>query len=183
MKTFIEYLNEHVLSIGMNPEHEKYREQHRSEMHDMIRSAYKPIGGYGGLGHGTKEESDAIHHDITHSLIKATKRDGHITSVNLYKAQHGRKSIASATNGTDQGKKDFLKAKTEDHTQKRAWGEVSGAVEHIHKKMGVPAIPASHAKKLLGKDVEPHDDKEHYDRMIGGHKHTKIMMGHPKVDK
>lgn len=184
MLTFLEYSNlivERVLSIGLNPDHEKHREQHRQEIHDMLRKAYEPIGGYAGHKSGSEEESKAIHSDISQSLIKATKRDGKITAVNLYKKQHGRKSIAVATDGTEQGKKDFMKTKVEDHELKRAWGEVSGKMQHISKKIGMPTIPARRAKELLGKDVKVHDDGEHYDRPIGGHMHTKIMVGHPKV--
>jgi hypothetical protein len=178
-KSFIN-LNERVLSIGLKDDHEIHREVHRKEIHDMIQKAYShpDIGGYGGQKTGSKEESDSIHHDITHSIIKAHKRDGKISAVNLYKKSHGRKSIASATDGTDQGKKDWMKTKLEDHEQKRAWGEVSGKAEHLQKKLGVPVIPANKVGKLLGKDVETHQDGEHYDRKIGGHKHTKVAMGH-----
>lgn len=186
MITFKEYLQEseelvgRVLSIGINPDHEKHREDHRQEIHDMIRHAYKSIGGYGGLGHGTEAESKAIHTDISDSLIKATKRNGKITAVNLYKQKHGRKSIASAMDGTEQGKKDYIKTKLDDHEQKRAWGEVSGAVEKIQRRIGVPVIPNRRAKELLGKDVDHDQNGEHYTRDIGGDKHTKVMMGHPK---
>ncbi|MHB8124002.1 MAG: hypothetical protein ACYDG4_18100 [Desulfuromonadaceae bacterium] len=180
MLSFAEYLNERVLSIGLKADHEQHREKHRAEIHDMLRAAYEPIGGYGGNESGSKAESDAIHHDISNSIIKATKRDGKISSVNLYKDQHGRKSIASATDGSAQGKKDFMSTKGEDHTQKRAWGEVSGKVSHLHSKIGTPDIPASRAKELLGKDVKPHADGVHYDRKIGDHEHTKKMVGHPK---
>jgi hypothetical protein len=178
------FFAEHVLSIGMNPEHEKFREKHRQEIHDIIHNSYKKVdGGYGGLGSGSKAESDAIHHDISHSMIKATKRAGKITSVNMYKDKFGRKSIAAGTDGTDVGKADYMKTKKEDHHQKRAWGEVSGASEHIGKKIGNPVIPNSRAKELTGKDVERHADGEHYTRMIGGHPHVKTIIGHPKVDK
>lgn len=177
-----ELLSEKVLSIGINPAHEVHREKHRQEIHDMIHKAYSDpkIGGYGGHKSGSKEESDAIHHDISHSAIKATKRDGKITAVNLYKKQHGRKSIASATDGSEQGKKDWKKTKIEDHEQKRAWGEVSGAAEHLQRKMGVPVIHSNRAGELLNKEVKPHGNGEHYDRKIGGEMHTKVMMGHPK---
>lgn len=178
--SFSQFITERVLSIGLKDDHEKFREQHRDEIHDMIRTAYKPIGGYAGHESGSDKESKAIHDDISSSVIKATKRDGKVTAVNLYKKQHGRKSIASATDGSDQGKKDFMKTKIEDHEQKRAWGEVSGKVSHIHSKIGTPDIPSSRAKELLGKDVAPHDDGVHYDRTIGGHMHTKKMVGHPK---
>lgn len=182
MLTFNQFIIERVLSIGLNPEHEKYREHHRQEMHDMIRKAYSQpeLGGYGGLKSGSPEESKAINDDISNSVIKATRRDGKITAVNLYKKQHGRKSIAAATNGTEQGKKDLIKTKLEDTEQQRAWGEVSGKVAHIHKKIGTPDIPASRAKELLGKDVTPQGEYE-YTRNIGGTPHTKKMVGFPKT--
>ena len=173
-------IHEKVLSPGFNPSHESHREKHRKEIHNILHTQYKQIGGYGGLGSGTKEESDAIHHDISNSNIKMTKRDGKVSQVNLYKDIHGRKSIASGTDGSDQGKKDFMKNKIDDHLQKRAWGEISGKMSHIHAKIGTPDIPSSRAKELLNKDVSHHQDGVHYDRTIGGHMHTKKMVGHPK---
>ena len=185
-KTFIteqELISEKVLSIGLNPEHEQFREKHRQQIHDVIHNSYKNVeGGYGGQGSGSKKESDAIHSDITHSVIKATKRGDKITAVNLYKKQHGRKSIASGTDGSEQGKHDWKKTKMEDHEQKRAWGEISGAAEKIQRKMGVPVIPNNKVGKLLNKDINPHEGGEHYDRKIGGEMHTKVAMGHPKSD-
>jgi hypothetical protein len=182
MLTFKQYLEERVLSIGLNPEHEIHREKHRQEIHDILHKSYKSVeGGYGGHGSGTEAESKAIHDDISNSHIKATKRDGKVTSVNLYKDKFGRKSIASGTDGTDQGKRDYLKNKSEDHHQKRAWGEVSGKAEHIAKKIGNPVLPNSMANKLTGKDTTPHEDGTHYTRKIGGHDHQKVIIGHPKV--
>jgi hypothetical protein len=173
-------LGEKVLSPGFNPEHNKYREHHRGEIHNMLRKTYSDIGGYGGLGSGSKAESDSIHHDITHTNIKMTKRDGKLTTVNLYRDQHGRKSVASGTDGTNQGKRDFLKNKKEDLAQKRAWGEVSGKPEHLMRKLGAPVIDPKHVHGLTGKTITPHPDGEHYTRDIGGHLHTKIAFGYPK---
>lgn len=183
LEDFLDIINEHVLSIGFKDSHEKYREHHRQEIHDILHKSYKEVeGGYSGLGSGTKAESDAIHHDITHSAIKATKRDGKITAVTLYKKQHGRKAIAVGTDGSDQGKADFKKTKLEDHHHKRAWGEYSGALEHISKKNGEPTIPPHFAGTLLNKPTTPHEDGKHYTRKIGNDYHTKIMMGHPKTE-
>jgi len=181
MITFKEYLAERVLNIGFKPEQEPAREKYRAQFHHILQTSYKGVdGGYGGHGTGTPEESAAIHHDISHSLIKATKRGDNITTVNLYKAQHGRKSIASGTDQSPAGKNDFLKNKTDDHKQKRAWAETSGKIEAIYKKIGYPHVPANRAKELTGKEVVPHPDGEHYDRHINGHLHTKIILGHPK---
>jgi hypothetical protein len=179
MHSFKSFLAEKVLSIGLNPEHEKFREKHRQQIHDVIQHSYKNVdGGYGGNGSGTKKESDAIHDDITHSVIKATKRGDKITAVNLYKKQHGRKSIASGTDGSEQGKNDWKKTKLEDNTKKRSWGEVSGAAEHLQRKIGVPVIKNNVVGKLLNKHIEKDEDGEHYTRDIGGQKHRKVAMGH-----
>lgn len=180
--SYLAHINETVLSVGLNPDHEKHREAHRQEIHDMLQKSYAGVsGGYSGLGSGSKEESDAIHSDISKSVIKITKRAGKISSVKLYKKQYGRKSIAGATDGTTQGKKDYIKSNLEDHEQKRAWGEVSGAPEHIARKMGLPIVHNKHAEKLTGKKVEKDSNGEHYTRKIGNDIHKKVIVGHPKL--
>lgn len=113
------YMTERVISIGLNPEHEKYREHHRQELHDMIHHSYKPIGGYVGHGSGTKEESKAIHDDISHQNIKAVRRNGKLTAAAMYKKSHGRKGIAAATNGTPQGKADLYKTWHEEKSREK----------------------------------------------------------------
>lgn len=181
MKTFRQFMSEKVLSIGLNPKHEKYRDQHKDEMHDMLQKSYVKAGGYSGKKSGSKEESDAIHDDLSNPkhIIKATRRGDKISSVAVYKPQHGRKSIAGGTDGSDQGKADLKKTSLEDHEHKRSWGEVSGAPEHIRRKMGVPVVPSDRAEKLLGKKVKI-VDKERYSRKIGDDEHEKVIMGHPK---
>ena len=184
-KTFKSFLNEHILSIGYNTDHEKHREKHRQEIHDIIHKSYKgvskddPEEGYAGHKSGSKEESDAIHGDITKSNIKTVKRNGKITAVNLYRDQHGRKSIASGTDGTDQGKKDWKAIKGDDLKQKRAWGEFSGGSLKVQKKMGMPVVHSKHAARLTGKDVTV-KDHESYSRKIGDKEHTKTILGFPK---
>jgi hypothetical protein len=184
MLSFIEYLSEHVISIGINSNHEHLRNKHHQEIHDLIQKSYSGVeGGYGGHGSGTKKESDSIHDDIHSSLIKAIKRNGKITAVNLYKDRHGRKSIAVGTDGTDQGKKDLLKIKLDDDKMERSWGEVSGKMEHLANKLGSPKVPNSKAAKLIGKDVETDPDGEHYTRDIGGSKKRKVIVGFPKENQ
>lgn len=173
-------LTEKVLSIGLNPAHEIFRTQHRDEMHDMLRNSYIRVGGYGKLGSGTEEESKAIYADIDSSIIKAIKRNGKISAINLYKQKFGRKSIATANDGSMQAKQDAKKIKIEDRDLQRAWGEVSDVPEIMAKNMKIPVVPASRASELLNKQVELDPDNEHYYREIGGKKTRKIIVGYPK---
>lgn len=120
-------LNEKVLSVGLNDSHEKYRKMYRDQIIEIISKSYESIGGYESKPSGSSSERKAISDNIDKCLIKIVVRDGKVTAVNLYKDDaYGRKSVAAATNGTEQGKKDFKMIKSEDIKQERAYGEVSG---------------------------------------------------------
>ena len=58
--------------------------------------------------------------------------------------------------------------------------EVSDKMEYIYiNKKGAVPVPVEVAQKIM-KDkpfVKIHDDGFHYDRIIGGEVHTKIMVG------
>ena len=179
MLSFSQFMTEHVLSIGLNPKHEKYREQYRNDIHDILRNSYSGIGGYSGISSGSEDESKSIHNDISNSAMKVVVRKGKVSAVTLYKKQLGRKSIAVGTDGTKRGKLDFMKTAAEDNKMKRSWAEVSGAPEAIMRKIGTPVVPSSEAEKLLGKKVRI-VDKERYRRKIGSHSHEKVIMGHPQ---
>lgn len=184
MKRYREYINERVLSIGLNPDHEKHRKGYEDEMHDVLKKSYASVeGGYSGLGHGTKAESDSIRDDIRNPnhVIKAVRRNGKISSVSIYKKQHGRKMIALGTDGSNQGKKDVKQTMKDDNKKKRSWAEVSGAPEALKRKMGFPVVPSDRAKELTGKADVRVKDKERYVRKIGGDDHEKVIMGHPKT--
>lgn len=184
MLSFSQFLQEKVLSIGFNPKHEKFREQHRQQIHDIIQNSYKQVdGGYGGLGSGTKEESEQIHKDISNLNIKAVKRGDKITAVNLYKDQFGRKSVATGHNGTEQGKSDWKQVASEDIKQKdrNVWGEVSGGSERAKKKLGAEEIPYEKVPELTGKETKRVGDTNRYVRMIGGEPHEKVAIGNPKI--
>jgi len=176
-------LTEKVLNVGLNPDHEKYREQYRDQVHSLLRKSYANIGGYSGHAPGSDEESKAIHDDISNHAIKITKRGDKISSVRIYKLQHGRKTIALGTDGSDSGKADAAMVMKDDHKMKRSWGEYSGAVRHIVKnKIGSPVVHPLLANKLLGKEVKIVNDQD-YERKIGGHMTTKTILGYPKYNE
>jgi hypothetical protein len=184
MKRFLDYLEEKILSIGLNPKHDDYRNTHAQEIHDVMQKSYVAAGGYSGLKSGSKEESDSIHADIKNPnhIIKATRRGDKISAAIIYKKSHGRKLIAAGTNGSSEGKVDFKKHLEADHKLKRAWAEVSGAPEAIMRKIGHPTVPSSEAEKLTGKKDIKIIDRDRYSRKIGDHEHEKTIMGHPKKD-
>jgi hypothetical protein len=80
MITFKEYLAEHYVTTN-NPEE---KQKHLQHAHDMIRSSYKSIGGYSGLGHGSEKESEAIKKDIMDPdvIMKLHRKNNKPHSVN-----------------------------------------------------------------------------------------------------
>lgn len=189
MKRFTNFLSEKILSPGFNPNHEKYRSYFRDQIHDILHKSYAAVpGGYGGVGSGSKEERDLIHSDIHNPehKLKITKRGNTVTSVQIYKEdEYGRKGIGGGTNGTPQGKRDFIKTTTDDIKHRYVRGEVSGAPRKIMHNLGASEIPFEIAKKTLrGKHLTQVGTSNSYVRDIGGHPHEKTLMGRIKpVDK
>jgi len=185
MLSFNQFITEKILNIGFNSDHEKFRERHRDQIHDIIQRAYTNVdGGYGGLGSGTPKESKQIHRDISNLNIKAVKRDDKITAVNMYKDQFGRKSVATGHDGTPQGKSDWKQVASEDITQtdRHVWGEVSGGSEAAKKKLGAKEIPYEKVGQLTGKRTQRVGDSNRYMRDIGGEPHEKVAIGNPKYE-
>lgn len=185
MLSFNQFITEKVINI-FKPEHEKFREQYRNDIHDIIQKSYARAtkDGYLGLGSGTPEESAQIHKDISNLNIKAVKRDGKITAVNMYKDQFGRKSVATGHDGTVQGKKDWKQLASEDihQTDRYVWGEVSGGSEAAKKKLGAKEIPFEKMGGLIGKSMQRVGDTNRYVRDIGGEPHEKVGIGNPKYE-
>jgi hypothetical protein len=173
-------LNERFISVGINPKDEKYREKYRDQLITMLQNSYKDINGYGGIS-DKDEELKSINNDISNSAIKMVERNGVITATLIYKLNHGRKSIAVATNGTKEGKSDLMKIIDDDKKMQRSWGEFSGAIEHILRKKDFPLIKPERIKNLTGKKIQlDPESPDHYHRDIGGYSHRKIGLGYPK---
>jgi hypothetical protein len=187
MKRFIEFISERFINLGPN-DHEK-KHAIAKEVYGMLQKSYEKLGGI--HGSGFKD-----HHDMVKNipLWKVHKKDGKIRAVQLYKDKIGRKGVAVATDGSEEGKKSLATIVKDDITRRRSYKEVSGPALSFGKKH----IPDLHKhvmkhedvkKHLTGEEIRkpPHDDpevvrhpelKDHfYQRKIGDHWHTKIMIG------
>jgi hypothetical protein len=172
MKGFAEFLDEHVVNVWSDAEKTK----HLPHVWNMMQQSYIKAGGF----HSAESPADLMSKS---KLWKLHRKHGEITAAVIYKDLHGRKAIAAGTNGTFAGKEGLLHIKAEDIRKHRAWGEFSGAMEHIMLKQGAKYIPHKHAEHLTGKPIlHKHDDGIHYDRIIGGERHTKALMGYPNQE-
>lgn len=137
----------------------------------ILDDSYAPIGGF----KSATDKEDLMNKS---KLIKIVTKDGKVIAVKVYKDELGRKSIAGGTDGSEEGKKWLMKICEEDTKLNRAWGEVSGKMEHIMLKRGAVPIPNTMAAKILGKPILHLDpDGYHYTREIMGERYTKIMYG------
>lgn len=186
MKSFSEFLHEGYDNYLKPDENKK---SVAKEVFDMLQKAYAPIGGIHGNGFNSPD-------DMVQNIPfwKTYRKNGELKAVALYKdSGTGRKRVAIATDGTKEGKDAIKKIVKDDFTRDRAFAEISGpSLAMLAKNMDVKEIaqPISVVKKILPKDnitVPPDDDDEirkhpelkpyFYQREIGGHKHTKIMVG------
>lgn len=139
---------------------------------DMLQKSYAKVPG----GFGTAASIDELIEKS--ALWKVVTRNGVPTAVLIYRDQFGRKSIASGTDGSKQGKMDYMMLRNADIVHNRAWGEVSGAPEKILVKMGCKPILAKFAPMLTHKEIIAYnDDGFHYTRLIAGEPHEKIIFG------
>lgn len=164
------------------------------EVWELVQNSYKKIGGIKGSGFNSKE-------DMIKNIPfwKLAKKNGKIVALSLYKDKNGRKRVASATDGTEEGKNQLEILGREDITRKRAYAEVSSSSLSFMKRRWKGdrpfeeyIIPPEKAEEILGDElkypvsdddpeVQRHPDlkKYFYQREIGGHYHTKLMVGTP----
>lgn len=152
------------------------KQRYAQEVWDLLQGSYSSVPG----GFGTAASIDELIEKS--SLWKIVTRNGHVTAVGIYRDQLGRKSIAAGTDGTRQGKMDYMMIKNADVKFERAWAEVSGAPEALMKRAGLHPLPNRFAALLTGKEIlELNSDGVHYTRLIGGEPHEKIIYGSVKL--
>jgi len=170
--------------LGDDPEKDKYVDV----VWDMITKSYARIGGIQGKGFSTKE-------DLINNIPfwKLVRKDGDIVAGAFYRDKAGRKRVAVATNGTDTGKVALASIMANDFD--RAYFEVSDpSLGFMIKQVGLDFVQGyarsvEQAQQISGDELQappandPHVVKypslanNFYQRDIGGHMHTKIMLG------
>ncbi len=170
--------------LGDDPEKDKYVDV----VWDMITKSYARIGGIQGKGFSTKE-------DLINNIPfwKLVRKDGDIVAGAFYRDKAGRKRVAVATNGTDTGKVALASIMANDFD--RAYFEVSDpSLRFMVKQVGLDFVQGyarsvEQAQQISGDELQappandPHVVKypslanNFYQRDIGGHMHTKIMLG------
>jgi hypothetical protein len=167
-----ELLVERVINAFTPEDKMKYGQ----EVWDIMQRSYAEVPG----GFGTADDiPDLIQKG---DLWKMVVRDGVVTAACIYRDQFGRKAVASGTNGTIQGLRDYKMIKTEDRNFQRSWAEVSGKPELAMVKAGFKPLPHKFAAILCKKPIiELNPDGYHYSRIIAGDLHEKIIYGSIQV--
>ena len=191
MQSFSTFVSLNERFVNLLPQHEEEKHKHKHEVFNMLQHAYKDQGGI--HGSGFKDPDDMVKNI---PFWKIHKKEGKITSVSMYKDSQGRKRVAVATNGTEEGKKSLTTMMGDDYKRNRAHGEISGkSLSFMKKHVDVlkhaktfDQAKEYHAKK--GDEVrKPSEDdpevkrhpelKDHfYQRKIGDEWHTKVLVGH-----
>lgn len=155
------------------------------DIFDMITHSYAKIGGNATIS------SPADLGQYPEWYVSDIDEDPEADVAVLGKQKSGNLKIAaSATDGTSAAKEKANKIKQQLYNG-GAWSEASDAVAHIAiRKLGIPTVKdEQRARELLGKDIEWHGEHPNdpdgrwrgtfgwYTRDIGGHPHTKIIVG------
>lgn len=116
-------------------------------------------------------------------IWKLKTRDGELTCVSLYKIKGGlRKGVACGTNGQKEGKEDLKGIILQN--MKVSMNEISDTMlKFIQRNMPDEfdkyKIPFEQAQEILSDDELFQVDDCFYQRKIGGHLHTKVLVGTP----
>ena len=157
------------------------------EFFNLISIAYAEIG-----GHSKIQSPDDVFTDPNWSYWEGT--DIHGTSdfdIIMFgsKTRYGVKFAGVGHDGERDSKKFYIEAKAKDLMKPGYYIEVSGKLaEILIHKYEVPIVENENDVKLvLGKpikwigEIQGQSGKGWYERPIGGHMHTKILLGNPKV--
>ena len=156
-------------------------EEYKDDIIGLITKAYSYIGGHSNfstVGDVGKEAARGADYEVID-----LDDDGEIDAVNVSKTKSaGTKFVATGHDGSSQAKRAVITHKIERLKRPGFYVEVSGKIQDILLKAGVPQVTDSDTieKALSGKEIEMNDNGS-YKRKIGGTWHEKILLGQPLV--
>ena len=156
------------------------KEEFADEIFDLINTAYTPIGG----NPNYKSSNDVVggEREANYMVIDLDD-DPEFDAVKISKSKGaGNKSVAVGHDDTPPAKSAAVNITAIMLKEPGHYIEVSGKLKDILMSKGVPVVTDKETieKAMAGKEIEMNDDGT-YSRMIGGEKHTKTLMGNPKV--
>jgi len=145
---------------------------------DLISNAYAPIG-----GHPNVNSPNDIGPEVGDMFaVIDVDADPHADAVTVTKRRAGgTKHVAMGHDGGKKAKSAAVNHTADQLKRQGHYIEVSGKILDILKAKGVDIVDDEDTvrKALKGKEIIWHGDGS-YDRVIGGEKHRKVMMGKPK---
>ena len=153
-------------------------EDGQDELFKMIDTAYAPLGGHPNVTNPGDVKSAADGYEVI-DLDDDPEDD----AVVMTKQRAGGTKLVGMGHDNSKPAKSAAVAKTVSDLNKNGYYiEVSGKILDILKAKGVAIVDDEETVKaaLKGKDIVWHGDGS-YDRILGGEKHRKVMMGKPRV--
>lgn len=153
-------------------------EDDQDELFKMIDTAYAPLGGHPNVTNPNDVKSAADGYEVI-DLDDDPEDD----AVVMTKQRAGGTKLVGMGHDNSKPAKSAAVAKTVSDLNKNGYYiEVSGKILDILKAKGVAIVDDEETVKaaLKGKDIVWHGDGS-YDRILGGEKHRKVMMGKPRV--
>jgi len=149
----------------------------KDELFKMIDNAYAPLG-----GHPNVKSSDDVKSAADGYEVIDLDDDPEDDAVIMTKKRAGGTKLVGMGHDGSKPARSAAVAKTVSSLNKNGYYiEVSGKILDILKAKGVAVVDDEETvkKALKGKEIVWHGDGS-YDRVIGGEKHRKVMMGKPK---
>jgi len=188
--TFHDVIKDKDKWVKMDPEDLQKHPDLADEFFQMVRKAYKPIGGH------AKIKTPKVFFGGAYQVFDAADIDDDPEADVLQiskKTPAGTKHVAIGHDNSPAAKKELITQKAKAMKTRGNYGEASGAVAHILlTRYNVKYVddPKAVRKVLVGKAVEwvgRHPDGKYpgvngwYRRQIGDEKHLKILLGMPRV--
>lgn len=158
--------------VNLNPDE---IDQYKEEIIELIKNAYKEIG-----GHPNYNSPNDVSSSEDYEVINIDA-DPEPDAVSVGKTRpFGKKLVATGHDGSKEAKSAVINHKAQQLKSKGFYIEVSGRIKDILIAKGVPIISdeATIRKVLDGKRINMNPDGS-YERNIGGKIYTKILLGNP----